>query len=269
MISVTIITKNEEDNIARCLNSVQWADEIIVVDADSSDATVSIAKSLKAKVKNHSWEGFAEQKEFAVLQAKHEWVLSIDADEEVTEELRKEILEIMNQTETRNGYELPRKSFFLGKWIRYGGWYPGYQLRLFKKSESRMNHRPVHEGFLVEGTVGRLKSDLNHFTYSSLFQYLEKMNDYSSLDVVNKLSRNRTIRWYHCIANPIAAFFRMYVSLKGYRDGFHGFLLAYYSALHTLVIFAKSWEYQSAVRQGAELPPVSSGAIARLKELSP
>ncbi len=269
MLSVAIITKNEAPNIARCLKSVGWADEVIVVDAESTDATVAIAQSLRATVIIHPWRGFSAQKEFAVLQTKHDWVLSVDADEEVTEELRDEILVVIKEADAADGYEVPRKSYFLGKWIRYGGWYPGYQLRLFKKSGAHMNHRPVHEGFLVNGRIGRLKADLNHYTYLSLSHYLEKMNDYSSLDVVNKLSSGRTIRWYHFIANPLSAFLRMYVSLKGYKDGFHGFLLAYYSSLHTLVVFAKSWEFQEARKHGTEMPPVSAEAIARLKELTP
>lgn len=264
MISVTVITKNEEANIERCLKSVQWADEIIVVDAESTDRTAEIARSLNATVIVKPWEGFAKQKEFAVRQAAHEWVLSIDADEEVTEGLKEEILATISDPPALNGYEMPRKSFFLGKWIRYGGWYPGYQLRLFKKSKTTMNHRPVHEGFLIEGTIGVLKADLNHYTYHSLHQYIEKMNDYSSLDVLNKLSNGRTIRWYNFILNPFSVFLRMYVSLNGWKDGMHGFMISYYSALHALSIFAKSWEYQNALNNGTAVPPVTPEAVARM-----
>ncbi|MFZ4621482.1 MAG: glycosyltransferase family 2 protein [Bacteroidota bacterium] len=268
MISVTIITKNEEANIERCLKSVQWANEIIVVDAESTDKTVEIARRLNATVIVKKWEGFSIQKEFAMQQTKHEWVFSIDADEEVTPELQNEILETISKNDALNGYEVPRKSFFLGKFIRYGGWYPGYQRRLLRKSKSTMNHRPVHEGFLVEGKIGIFRSDLNHYTYSSLHQYLEKMNDYSSLDVMNKLSNGRTIRWYNFIINPLSFFLRMFVSQKGYKDGFHGFLIAYYSALHSLTIFAKSWEYQTALRTNSSIPPVTPESIAHLKSIS-
>ncbi len=266
MVSVILITKNEEVNIERCLQSVQWADEIIVVDAESTDQTVAKAKALHATVFVKHWEGYAKQKEFAMHQTKHDWVFSIDADEEVTEQLKKEILHIVKQSSALNGYEVPRKSFFLGKWIRYGGWYPGYQLRLFKKSKARMNHRPVHEGFLIDGMIGLLSADLNHYTYNSIRHYIEKMNDYSSLDVINTVARGRTVRWYNFILNPLSAFLRMYFSLHGYRDGFHGFLLAYYSALHSLTIFAKSWEYQISLRQQTSLPPVTAGAVAQQKK---
>lgn len=268
MLSITIITKNEEPNIERCINSVRWADEVIVVDADSTDRTVEIAQRLNATVIIKKWEGFAKQKEFAMQSAQHDWVFSIDADEEVTSELKEEILATIARPDALNGYEIPRKSFFLGKFIRYGGWYPDYQQRLFRRNKTTMNHRPVHEGFSAEGPIGRCSSDLNHYTYASLHQYLEKMNDYSSLDVVNRLSNGRTVRWYNFILNPLAVFFRMYVSLRGYRDGFHGLLVAYYSALHSLSIFAKSWEYQSAVAAQSELPPVTPEQVAHIKSVT-
>lgn len=268
MISVCIITKNEEANIARCVKSVHWADEIIVVDAQSSDRTRNIARENGARVIERPWEGFAKQKEFAVMQASYEWVLSLDADEDVTPELKKEILEVISSGTRMNGFEIARKSFFLGKWMRYGGWYPGYQLRLFKKSASRMNHRPVHEGFAAEGAVGRLSSDINHYTYSSLHQYIDKMNDYSSLDVMNKIATRKAVRWYNFILNPLSAFLRMYVSQQGYRDGLHGFFLAWYSALHVLVIYAKCWEYLAAVRNGVTLPPVTGEDLMERKRLA-
>lgn len=265
MLSIIVITKNEEANIERCLRSVQWANEIIVVDAMSTDRTVEIAESHGAKVLKKEWKGFAKQKEYALQQASHEWIFSIDADEEVTEELRQTIQGIVRRSDAVNGYEVPRKSFFLGKWIRYGGWYPGYQMRLFRKSKARMNHRPVHEGFLVEGTKERLTADLNHYTYATLHQYIEKMNDYSSLDVMNRISSGKKLRWINFILNPLSHFLRMYVSLKGFKDGFHGFLLAYYSALHTLVIFAKCWEYVRSQNNNSELPPVSAEEVLRMK----
>ncbi len=270
-ISAVIITKNEERNIGRCITSVRWADEVIVVDSGSTDATAAISARLGARVLVKAWEGFAAQKEFAAAQASCEWVLSLDADEEVTPELRAEIQRMLSAPEppAAEGYRMPRKSYFLGTWIRHGGWYPGYQMRLFRRSSAFMNHRPVHEGFEVRGAVGTLDAPLNHYTYDTIHQYLEKMNDYTSLDVANKLSEHpeAVIRWYHCVVNPIALFVRMFVVLKGYRDGFHGFLLAVYSSLYKLLVYAKSWEYQAAQRRGAELPPVSSADILDIKRL--
>jgi (heptosyl)LPS beta-1,4-glucosyltransferase len=268
-LSVVIITKNEERNIERCIASVRWADEIVVVDALSSDRTAELAQALGARVIGRAWEGFALQKEFAVSQARNEWVLSLDADEQATEELRAEIERTLQQAAAPSGYRMPRKSFFLGTWIRYGGWYPGYQLRLFKKSSARMNHRPVHEGFEIDGAVGTLEAPINHYTYDTLHQYLDKMNGYTSLDVMNKVSEQpgMVIRWYHCLLNPLALFLRMFVSLKGYRDGLHGFLLAVYSSLYKLLVYAKCWEYQRALASGAELPPVSNDDLLAINRL--
>jgi glycosyltransferase involved in cell wall biosynthesis len=270
-LSVVIITKNEARNIERCLASVQWADEVVVVDAGSTDATAEICRRMGARVIERAWEGFARQKEFAVQQASHDWVLSLDADEEATPELRAELAGILGLTSSpgTDGYQIPRKSFFLGTWIRYGGWYPGYQMRVFKKTAAVMNHRPVHEGFEVPGAVGTLHAQINHYTYDSLSQYLEKMNDYTSLDVTNKITEHpdAVIRWYHCVLNPIALFLRMFIVLQGYRDGFHGFLLAVYSSLYKLLVYAKSWEYQTAHRRGEALPPVTSADILAIKRL--
>jgi len=189
-ISAVIITKNEERNIERCITSVRWADEVIVVDSGSTDATAAISARLGARVIVKSWEGFAAQKEFAAAQASSDWVLSLDADEEVTPELRAEIQAMLSASRepAADGYRMPRKSFFLGTWIRHGGWYPGYQMRLFRRSAAFMNHRPVHEGFEVRGAVGTLDAPLNHYTYDTIRQYLDKMNDYTSLDVMNKIS---------------------------------------------------------------------------------
>ena len=265
MISVCIIAKNEEKNIERCLRSVSWADEIILIDAESNDRTCELAKALGAKVLVKRWEGYSVQKEFAVNQAVHEWVLAVDADEEVTEKLMLEIQNILKNQPPIKGFEIPRKSFFLGKWIRYGGWYPGYQLRLFRKLSVRMNHRPVHEGFQIDGEVGKLESDINHYSYDSLHHYLEKMNDYSSLDVANKLKKTEKVFWYNFVLNPLSSFLRTYFSLQGYKDGIHGFLLSLYSALHVLVIYCKVWEYQQAQLSNSILPPVSSEDINRLK----
>jgi (heptosyl)LPS beta-1,4-glucosyltransferase len=270
-LSAVVIARNEARNIERCVRSVLWADEVIVVDSGSVDETMELSRRLGARVIEHAWDGYAVQKEFAVSQASSEWVLSLDADEEVTPELRGEIERLLQDAAPvrADGYNLPRKSHFLGKWIRYGGWYPGYQMRLFRKSAAIMNHRPVHEGFEVRGTTGTLEAPINHYTYDTLQQYLEKMNDYTSLDVMNKLSEqpDTVIRWYHCVLNPIALFLRMFVSLKGYRDGFHGFLLAVYSALYKLLVYAKCWEYQSAQKRGEPPPPVSNADITAMKEL--
>lgn len=268
MLSVIVITKNEERNIERCLRSVQWAPEIVVVDAESTDNTCKAALQFGAKVITRTWEGYSAQKEFALRHASHPWALSLDADEEVTPELREEIQAVIGSAEANDGYEISRKSYFLGKWIQHCGWYPGYQLRLMKKTKARIHHRPVHEGFMVEGSIGRLSGSINHYSYRSLHHYIEKMNEYSSLDVANKFSAGKKIRWFNFLLNPLSAFVRMYFSLQGYKEGMHGFLLASYSALHVMVIYAKTWEYQFALLHTLSPPPITSKAIMERKKLS-
>ncbi len=268
-LSVIVVTFNEELNIERCLKSVQWADEIIVVDAFSSDRTVELCRTLNAKVFQRTWDGYAPQKQYALSLASHRWVLLVDADEEVPEGLRKEIRETISLSPMFNGYQIARKSFFLGAWMKNGGWYPGFQLRLFLRSEAFISQRPVHEGVEIRGSVGRLDNALNHYTYHSLSQYLEKMNDYTSLDVMNKLSevRPENVRWYNFIINPASVFFRMYFGLTGFKDGFRGFLLAVYSSFYKLLLCAKTWEYQSAAKRGQPLPPVTSETLHSIKRL--
>lgn len=269
-LSVVIITHNEERNIERCLRSVQWADEIVVVDAMSSDRTVEICSRLNAEVSLRPWDGFAPQKQYALSLASHPWVLIVDADEEVTNELKDEIREALSSESDCDGYYIPRRSYFLGQWMRHGGWYPGYQLRLFLKSKASVSQRPVHEGVEVRGKSGKLKSPFNHYSYYSLSQYLTKLNDYTSLDVMNRLNRTNqgSVRWYNFVINPLSVFVRMFIVLGGFRDGFRGLLLAVYSSLYKLLLFAKAWEYQTAQQRGQPLPPVTSTELESLKRFS-
>ena len=268
-ISAVTVTYNEERNVERCLRSVQWTDEIIVVDAFSTDSTVEISRRLNAKVIQRPWSGFASQKQYAMQAATNEWVLLLDADEEVPHELRKEIEGLLAMQSDVAGYEITRKSFFLGQWMKHGGWFPDYHLLLFKKSAAAMSHRPVHEGVEVTGTVGRLQSVLHHYTYHSLAQYVAKMNDYTSLDVPNKLddTGGRRVRWYNLIVNPLSVFVRMFFALRGFKDGFRGFLLAVYSSLSKLLLYAKVWEYQTATIRNVEPPPVTQEALNSMKRL--
>ncbi|HTR81412.1 MAG TPA: glycosyltransferase family 2 protein [Bacteroidota bacterium] len=269
-LSVIVITYNEERNIERCLRSVQWADEVIVIDAFSDDRTVEICKSLDATVVQRAWDGFAPQKQYALSCASRSWVLLVDADEEVTPELHEEIISAISSPDSAEGYEIPRKSFFLGQWMKHGGWYPGYQLRLFLRSRASISQRPVHEGVELRGNARKLKNGLNHYTYFSLSQYLTKLNDYTSLDVLNKLSqtKGRRVRWYNFILNPASVFIRMFVVLAGFKDGFRGFLLAVYSSFYKFLLFAKAWEYQTATERKQPTPPVTSVELNSIKRHS-
>jgi len=245
-ISAVVITYNEEVNIERCLKSITWCDEIIVVDACSQDRTVEICQTYTDKVFQSRWEGFSKQRLKTLELASYEWVLSIDADEEVTEELAQQIQRHLKKEIDVDGFLIPRRSKFLSKWIEHCGWYPDYHLRLFRKSKSYLGQRAVHEGFSVKGKVVRLDGTLLHYTYRSIFQYLEKMNRYTSLQVAEKLRQKPRlqVRWYNIILNPVSKFWRMFIAKKGYKDGFHGFLLSVFSAMYIMILYAKIWEYQ-------------------------
>ena len=270
-LSVIIVTFNEERNIERCLHSVQWADEIIVVDAFSTDRTVELCRRLKANVIQRAWEGYAPQKQFALSMASHAWVLLVDADEEVPPELHREIESMISTRKDCSGYEIARKSFFLGQWMKHGGWYPGYQLRLFLKVKASIPQRPVHEGVEVQGPVEKLQNPLNHYTYYSLSQYLAKLNDYTSLDVMNRLNdkRHRTrsmVQFYHQSA------FRFFKNVFC-SDGFQGRFSRNACLLSILLSISfccsrKCGSIETAAQRGQPLPPVTSEALNSIKRLS-
>jgi glycosyltransferase involved in cell wall biosynthesis len=241
-LSVVLITGNEESNITACLESVAgWAEEIVVVDSESADQTVAIARKYTDRIIIRRWEGFAAQKQFAMEQAKCEWVLSIDADERVSPELRDAITRELSGNPLHSGYRVPRRNHFLGKWIRSCFWYPDYQLRLFRRKDASVTRARVHEGFVVNGETGMLKGDLIHFTYRSLDEALRKINSYSSLAAEDRVSGKR-IGVRHIILHPVAAFLTDFVSRKGYRDGMHGFLVSFLNALTNFMMYAKLWE---------------------------
>jgi len=242
-ISVTIITLNEEELIRDCLESVAWADEIVVVDAQSSDRTVEICREYTDKVIQREWQGFADQKQFALDQCTNEWVLSLDADERVTNELRDEILNILNQNNTADGYYIARRTYFLNKWIKHCGWYPGYQVRLFKRQKTKVSRVRVHEGYIVDGRIDTLKNDIIHFSYSSISQSLEKLNRYTSLEALDRMDQKK-VHWYDFILHPMSAFWIKFIAQKGFLDGMHGFLLSWVSTLFKMVLYMKLWRLQ-------------------------
>ena len=190
-ISAVIITRNEEINLARCLESLKWVDEIIVVDSHSVDRTRDIAEHYGAKFLLIDWPGFGPAKQHGVDAATNEWVLSIDADEEVSQPLRDEIKEVIDSSEACDGYEMPRKTNFLGRWINHSNWYPDYVLRLFRKSRGGFDNAVVHEKVVVDGSVGRLNSDLLHYSYPSLDTYFEKFNRYTTVGAVEAYKAGR------------------------------------------------------------------------------
>lgn len=243
-LSVLIITYNEEKNIKDCLESVKWADEIVLVDAESTDNTANIANNYTDKIFTRKWDGYSNQRTFSLHQASYDWVLSLDADERVTEELRKEIEVILNNDNNINGYYIPRRNYFLDKEITSCFWYPDYQLRLFKKDSARVNIRKVHEGFEVEGNKGYLKGDLIHLTHQNLTDTFKKINEYSSLQAEEKVN-SRRIKPCDIVLHPIAAFLNHFISRKGYKDGIYGLMVSLVHMMTNMMTYMKIWEIQN------------------------
>jgi glycosyltransferase involved in cell wall biosynthesis len=253
-LSVAIITFNEADNLARTLASVRFADEIVVVDSGSTDRTVEIARSFGAKVFSEDWKGFARQKNSAIDHCTETWVLSLDADEELTEELQAEIHamleadgEMMPQVD---GYRLRLRHIFLGRWMRYGGYYPDMKLRLFRRLTSagiaHFTDRPVHESVAVAGRVETMKKDFLHHGYPNLEIYLEHMNRYSTLGgrivaARGKVSRSWPAFFWNVALVPKLTFVWNYFLRLGFLDGREGLLLHLYHSAYISWKYAKAW----------------------------
>ncbi len=245
-LSVTVITWNEEERLPQCLESVAWADEIIVVDAESTDKTVQVAREFTDRIWVRPWPGFAVQKNFALEQAAGEWVLSLDADEQVTPELRREIETVLGSSVAAEGYAIPRKNIFWGAWVRHGRFYPDYQLRLFKRGSGWFMERAVHESVEIRGTVGRLQSPLLHQSYRSLEQFLGRSNRYSTLAAEEWIRQGRRVGLADLLFRPLGRFLSMYVLHGGFLDGWRGFLLAGLYAHYVFLRTAKVWEARRA-----------------------
>jgi len=247
-LSVVIITRNEESNIARTLASVAWADERIVVDSGSTDRTLEIARAHGAKVFQESWKGYAQQKNSAIAQATGDWVLSIDADEEVSAELRENIKRAIEAATTNiAGYFVARRNFFLGRWIRRGGFYPDRKLRLFRSGKGAFIERVVHETMRVDGPTAVLEGDLIHNAYPTLTGYIDTMNRYSSLGAEVAAHQGQVSRsWLSFLANvyyrPALNFSWNYFFRLGFLDGREGYLLHLYHNVYVSWKYAKAWE---------------------------
>lgn len=239
-ISVIIITKNEEHNIRECLESVLWANEIIVVDSGSTDSTLDIAKEYGVKIIKKEWGGFAQQKSAALNAATNKWVLSIDADERVTFGLRDEIINL-NENEF-SGYYIKRENYFYKKKITTCGWDKDKQIRLFVKKKTSVTNKMVHEGFIVDGKVGILNNYILHYTFRNISSTIEKINHYSTLSAIEYKDKNIEVTIVKIISHTISAFLRYFFSLKGYKDGMHGFLISIFNSLTTLLHYSKLWE---------------------------
>jgi glycosyltransferase involved in cell wall biosynthesis len=226
-LSVVIITLNEADNIRECLESVRWADEIIVLDSGSTDDTLKICREYTDKIHvNADWQGFGTQKNRALSHATGDWVLSLDADERVTGNLRAEIQATIHASGKANAFEIPRLSVFCGREIRHGDWWPDYVVRLFRRSAARFSDDIVHERLLFEGQFGRLENPLTHLAYHSLGQLLEKLNRYTSAGARAMHQKGRRGGLGRGLAHGLWSFLRAYLLRRGFLDGREGFILA-------------------------------------------
>ena len=242
-LSVVVVTLNEEDRIRACLESAAWSDELIVVDAESHDKTAAIARELTDQVFVRPWPGFAAQKNFALAQAHGDWILSLDADELVSAPLREEITAIVEHGGAHAGYAIPRRNVFWGRWIRHGGLYPDWQLRLFGRGRGRFAERSVHESVTVEGSVGRLSGHLEHRSYRDVADFLARADRYSTLAADEWLAAGRRSRPLIDLAvRPVGRFLTMYLARGGFLDGWRGFLLAVLYGYYVLMRSAKVWE---------------------------
>jgi glycosyltransferase involved in cell wall biosynthesis len=246
-LSVAIITQNEEANLPRTLGSVAWADEIVVVDSGSTDRTSEIARTFRTRFYVEEWKGFAAQKNSALEKCTCDWILSLDADESLSDELAKEIWQLLEQDPPFDGYQLPRRNLFLGRWIRFGGFYPDRKLRLFRRGAAEFEARPVHETLHFVGNPGKLGGDMVHDAYPTLETYIAHMDRYSTLGADHARLQGKSCRalWpfvVNVVANPAATFLYNYVFRLGFLDGREGFLLHLYHSIYVSWKYAKAWE---------------------------
>jgi len=238
-VSVAIITHNEERNIRDCLESVKWADEIVVVDNGSADGTLKICQEYRARTYREGWKGYSAQKNSAIEKTINEWVLSLDADERIGPELRQEIETALRENPSVDGYWIARKNYFLGRWIRYCGWYPDRNLRLFRKSRGGFIERAVHERVEVRGKTGTLHHPMIHETYHTLSDFLIRSDRYSTLAAGEMRRQGRKYRFGDVILRPPLTFLQMYLLRAGFLEGYLGFLLSVFYSYYTFAKYAK------------------------------
>ncbi len=251
-IAAIVITKDEERNIGPCLESVRWTDERIVVDACSRDRTVEVAGRYTDRVFVRTWPGFGPQKNFGIDQASAEWILVVDADERVTEPLRQEILALLRTGPPADvaGFEIPRRNYFYGKWIRGGGISPDYQLRLFRRSAGRYDDVLLHERLQLRGRVAKLENPFDHYSMPTIQAHVKKMMRYTTLGAKEKLKVRSRVTPLDLAGSHLMTIVRTYVLRGGCRDGLHGVIVALFAGMHTFVKYAKVWEQLHTKSEG-------------------
>jgi glycosyltransferase involved in cell wall biosynthesis len=265
-LSACLITYNEEVDLPAALDSVGFADDIVVLDSHSTDRTREVAAGFRGegrdgqgvapRVLERDWPGHVEQKNFAIDQARHDWVLCIDADERVSPELRREIEAVLrNGPPEAAGYTMPRRTHYLGRWLTHGGWYPDRKLRLFRRSRGRWGGTNPHDHVQVQGRVLALRGDLLHFSYRSLADHLRTINFFTDIAAREKVKRQVRFPLLRMLVQPPFKFFKMYILKQGFREGTAGLIMAIMGALYVFLKYAKLWElYSQEWRGGAQGP---------------
>lgn len=246
-LTAVIIAKNEEDKIALCLDSIKWVDEIVVVDDMSSDRTAEICLSYGAKVIKHSSEGnFDRQRNVGIDNASGKWILQLDADEIVTGELRNEIEKVLQNPMDNVAYRFLRKNYFLGHFMQYGGYYGAYSNKLTRKDSARHIGRSVHETLKIEGNIGTINGNTEHYAVQTISQYIKRQNLYTSVEAnvlldEGKIPNAKEMK-YNLRIRPVKLFWKNYIRKKGYKDGMYGLIYSILSAWRYFLIYAKLWE---------------------------
>jgi glycosyltransferase involved in cell wall biosynthesis len=254
-LTVTVITRNEAANIEGALESVKWADEIVVVDSHSTDDTAAIARRYTRRIEVRDWPGYSAQRNYAAEIASYDWILALDADERVPAELATEIQAILREGTSEGGYRMPRVSHYLGRWIRGTDWYPDYQLRLYDRRVGRWNGKRVHESVeLLEGRPGTLRHDLQHYPYRDISDHVTSIDHYTTLAAEEWHFEGRRTNLLEMAVHPPAAFLRNYLLRGGIRDGMPGFLISVLNTHYVFLKLLKLWELQSGF--GSHQTPV-------------
>lgn len=252
-ISACLTVGNEEHEVERCLKSLSWVDEIVVVDSFSTDRTVEICKRYTDRVYQHEWLGYVGQKDLIKKMAVHPWILFVDADEEVSPELRDEILAEFNSGRNRQfaGYEFPRKVFFLGRWITRGEWWPDIKMRLYQKNLGTCAGNEPHDQVIVNGPVKRLKGCLHHYTYIDIADQIKTLNRFSTISCARMMEEGRKFRPSDLLFRPFFRFFKGYILKRGIMDGYRGLIIASFTAMGVFLKYAKLWEARNVTTRGA------------------
>ena len=256
-ISCAIVVYNEEPNIRDCLETAKWMDEIIIVDAYSTDKTKEICQAYSDRIFERSWNGFGEQKNFAIEQATSDWVWILDADERITSRLKAEIVSVLalRDPEGPVAYSVPRRNYHFGRFVMNAGCFPDYQLRLFRRGVGRLNDEEPHNKFVFQGQHGYLTEPLDHYTERQIKDYLRKHQNFSFLAARERRKSKQTVYWSDLTFRPLLTFFKFYLIRKGIRDGMQGFLVSVFASMYTFNKYAKLWEmlYASPTKQRQHL----------------